>query len=79
MKALELREEQSRCLFLVYPVMFLSLLNLRNKFHLTKQLQNIKNTGLKVQDKKALTVVRGKWILFLTFFYLLKQLILFYF
>lgn len=57
MKALELREEQSRFLFLVYSLMFLSLLNPRKKFHLTKQLQNIKNTGVKVQDKKALTVV----------------------
>lgn len=57
MKALELREEQSRCLFLVYPLMFLSLLNPHKMFHLTQQLQNIKNTGVKVQDEKALTVV----------------------
>lgn len=55
MKASELWEEQSRCLFLVSPLMFLSLLHPHKKFHLTKQLKNIKkNTGVKVKDEKLL-------------------------
>lgn len=79
MKALVLKSEQSRCLFLVYPLMFLSLLNPRKKFHLTKQLQNIKNARVKVQDKKALllgdmNIIFNIFWIKATYFFILKYL-----